>query len=329
MIELKFEVETWKYIKPFVISREVLEEDRLIVVSVTENGLTGRGEGVPVGYAGESIDSVLAQLNAIKHKVREGMVAKDIQVMLPHGAARNALDCALWDLQSKRKKQSIWQLVGLTEFNSLNVTLTLGIDTPEVMANDAKEANLPLYKVKLKGDGLDMQRLQAINAACPKARLIIDANEGWNFEQLQTYVAEMQQYGVELIEQPLMVGMDHVLEDYKSPIPLCADESCNDHASLEGLEKRYDFINIKLDKTGGLTEALVLAKAAQEKGLGLMVGCMAGTSLSMAAGAIIGQLCQFVDLDGPLLYLHDRNPAANYSNGVMTMPEKDLWGEGK
>lgn len=328
MFDISIEIETWKYRVPFEIARGIKTEDRLVVVTVREDSLMGRGEGVPVYYSGESVESVIAQLEAVKKKLRHGMHPDDVQVLLPRGAARNAIDCALWDLESRRRGEPVWKLAGLDSFGPLSVTMTLGINTPEEMARAAGEAALPLLKIKLKGDGLDIERVAAIRARVPDSRLIVDANEGWTAEQVSEYVPQLERYGVELIEQPMMSGSDQALAGYDSPIPLCADESSNDLASVKQNVGRYEFVNIKLDKSGGLTEALAVARAAKTAGLRLMVGCMAGTSLSMAAGAVVGQLCEFVDLDGPLLYAGDRTPAASYENGVMTLPKRGLWGEG-
>ena len=327
MIKMNLTVEQWAFDGTFTIARSSLAELDIIVCQLEENGMIGRGEAVPVDYAGETVESVLSQLNAINHKIRKNMKPQDIQILLPHGAARNALDCALWDLEAQRQGKPAWEIAGLSEFPALPVTYTLGINSPEVMQAAAeKVSHLPLLKVKLKGDGLDMDRMRAVRAGSPKARLIVDANEGWNKLHLEEYVPILAELGVELIEQPVMAGSDHILDGFNSLVPLCADESCNDVAALDYIADRYQFINIKLDKTGGLTEALTLAKVAQNKGLRLMVGCMCGTSLGMAPAAIIGQMCEYVDLDGPLLMADDRSPAINYNMGIMTLPNQGLWG---
>ena len=325
-MRLELEVETWPVAGVFRISRGAVTTSTVLKVEVVDGDTVGRGEACPESHFGESMDRSLAQLDEIRADVEAGLGRDELQSRLPACAARNALDCALWDLQAKREDVPAWRLAGLDGMREITTAFTISLDAPEAMAEQAAGvADRPLLKVKL-GTPDDEARIRAVRAAAPTSRLIVDGNEGWSLDELRALAPVLADAGVELIEQPLPAAADEVLAGWESPVPLAADESCLHRGSLDGVTDRYDFINIKLDKTGGLTEALALAAAAQERGLGLMVGCMLGTSLAMAPAAIIAQSCSFVDLDGPLLLAEDRVPCIRYDRGTMLPPPRELWG---
>jgi L-alanine-DL-glutamate epimerase-like enolase superfamily enzyme len=267
-----------------------------------------------------------AQIESVADRLAVGIDRAALATLLPPGGARNAIDCALWDLEAKASGRRIWELTGVAP-KTLTTVFTIGIEaTPEIMAAHAAAATAyPLLKVKL--DGFQpLERVQAIRRARPDARLVVDANQGWNLVQLQALAPAFAELGVEMIEQPLPRGADAALEGYRSPVPLGADESCLHLGELDSAAKRYQMINIKLDKTGGLTHALELARAARARGLGLMVGCMAGSSLAIAPAFVVGCLVDLVDIDGPLLLKRDRLPGLVYSRGRVQPPEKEVWG---
>ncbi|MFC3052327.1 dipeptide epimerase [Kordiimonas pumila] len=295
-------------------------------VTLCDGVFQGRGEGVGVYYTDDMPDGMTAQLANIADKIGPKTTRADIQDFLPAGGARNALDCAMWDLEAKRAGKSIWGLLGVTP-HILTSVATLGIDGPKEMAAAAVGlAKYPNLKVKLSGDD-PVTRLAAVRAARPEAKLIIDVNQGWSFDELKEYAPVMKKLGVAMIEQPLPRGADEDLEDYISDVPLGADESCLSLAEYETAARRYDVINIKLDKCGGLTEGLELVKLAKRDGKGLMVGNMSGSSLSMAPAYVLGQYCQFVDIDGPVFLTKDIDNALEYGDGgVVGLPTKDLWG---
>ena len=258
--------------------------------------------------------------------IAAGLDRLDLQNKLTSGAARNALDCAFWDLEAKRTGTSVRQLLGLPPLQPLTTAYTLSLDTPEKMGQAAaQQANRPLLKIKLAGSG-DLERITAIRQNAPNARLIVDANEGWQATMVEPFSAELAALGVTLIEQPLPAGADAVLADLDHPVPLCADESCHTAADIAALVGRYDLVNIKLDKTGGLTQALALIQAARTAGLGIMVGCMVGTSLGMAPAVLLAQEADYVDLDGPLLLAQDRDHGLRYTGSVVHPPSPALWG---
>ena len=324
MRKVTFAIEQWPTKSPFSITGYTFTEARVLYVTLTENNCTGQGEATGVYYLNESADSMLVQANSIKKELEQGVDREALQTLLPAGGARNAIDCALWDLEAKLSGQSIWELTDI-EPHDITTVNTVGIDTPEKMAAIAAAFDTPVIKVKLD-NRLCLERIQAIRAARPDAEIVVDANQGWTLEQLVDLAPKLKKSGVAMIEQPLPRGGDQPLENYRSPLPLCADESCLDSSELEQAAQRYQMINIKLDKTGGLTEALALARQAQSKGLQLMVGNMIGTSLAMAPGLVIAQLCRFVDLDGALLLQDDRHPAMNYTDGRVSTPSPELWG---
>lgn len=319
-------IEKWRPHRPFRITGKVWNSFDSVVVELGRDGAVGRGEGMGVYYLDENADGILAQVESVADELRAGLAREALQSLLPAGGARNAIDCALWDLEAKSSGRSIWELTGVAP-KVLETVFTIGIEPePEEMARKAAEAaNHSLLKVKLDGDR-PAERMEAIRAARPDARLVVDANQGWNFRQLQAVAPVMARLGVEMIEQPLPRGGDAELEGYRSPLPLCADESCLTLAELPPAVRRYQMINIKLDKTGGLTHALALAKAAREHGLGLMVGSMCGSSLAMAPTFLIGCLCDLVDVDGPLLQKYDRIPGIRYEGTNVHPFGTEVWG---
>ena len=324
MRKVSFAIESWPTKAPFSITGYTFIEAKILYVRITENKASGQGEATGVYYLDETADSMLAQVQSIKAALEQGAGRDELQTLLPAGGARNAIDCALWDLEAKLSGQSIWDLTGITPKATITVN-TLGIDTPQTMAEIAKSLDTPHIKVKLDAEQV-LERLQAIRAARPDAEIVVDVNQGWTFEQLKQFTPPCQALGIAMIEQPLPRGGDQILEGYQSPIPLCADESCLESSELAQAAQRYQMINIKLDKTGGLTEALKLANQAKAQGLALMVGNMLGTSLAMAPGFVIAQLCKFVDLDGAVLLKDDREAAMDYQGGRVSRPKPALWG---
>lgn len=311
----------------FRIARGARSSAEVVVAEVREGGVTGRGECVPYARYGETVAGVAAALEALAGAVADGLDRTALQERLPPGAARNALDCALWDLEAKRRGIPAWRLAGLAGPPQPVVTaFTLSVDTPEAMAAAARAAaDRPLLKLKLTGDG-DLERMRAVRAAAPAARLIVDANEAWSLEHLRAFAPACAELGVELIEQPLPAGADEALRGLGCPVPLGADESCHDTASLARLQGLYQVVNIKLDKAGGLTEALRLKAAARAAGFRVMVGCMLASSLAMAPALLIAQDADWVDLDGPLLLAEDRVPGLRYDGATVHPPAPALWG---
>jgi L-alanine-DL-glutamate epimerase-like enolase superfamily enzyme len=321
---LRVTAEPWELKQPFKITGHVFIAPELIQVEITQDGSTGRGEGAGVYYLAESGASMLHQVESVRAAIERGANREELRQLLPHGGARNALDCALWDLEAKLTGKTIWELTGIKPGKTSTV-YTVGIDTPEKMAEQARQLTTGQIKVKLDGEQV-LERMSAVCAARPDAEIIVDINQGWNFAQLVEFAPKFRELGVAMIEQPLPRGGDAELEGYPSPIMLCADESCLDTSEFEQAARRYQMINIKLDKTGGLTEALDLARLARERGIELMVGNMVGTSLAMAAGFVIAQLCRFVDLDGALFLKRDCEHPMSYTNGTVSPPSPELWG---
>ncbi len=327
MALLTVSTETWPIAGAFTISRGRKTEARVVVATLTEGAARGRGECVPYARYGESVDGVRDALLACREAVANGLDRAALHTLLPAGAARNALDCALWDLEARRSGVPVWRRAGLPAPRPLNTAFTLSLAPPEAMSRAARKArNMPLLKLKLGGDHADLDRVAAVAEAAPKARLILDANEAWSPETLVALAPRLAALRVVLIEQPLPAGADQALEGLSSPIPLCADESLHTCEDLDTVARRYGAVNIKLDKTGGLSEALRLAAGARELGLKIMVGCMVGTSLSMAPACLLGGLADFIDLDGPLLLARDRRPGLRYESGTVHPPPPDLWG---
>ncbi|MFT3972401.1 MAG: L-Ala-D/L-Glu epimerase [Amaricoccus sp.] len=314
--------EVFPLAKTFTISRGSKTEARVLVVTVEADGVQGRGECVPYARYGETPESVRAQVERLPAAFDRGA----LQRLLPAGAARNAVDCALWDWEAKRAGRRVWQLAGLAAPGPQVTAYTLSLDTPAAMrAEAAAQAARPVLKVKLGGEG-DLARIEAVRAGAPAARIIVDANEGWTPESYAALAPALLRLGVALVEQPLPAGADAALADMARPLPVCADESCHDRASLAALAGRYDMVNIKLDKTGGLTEALALRAEAERMGFGIMVGCMVGSSLAMAPAVLLAQGAAVVDLDGPLLLAADRPYGLVYDAGGVHPPEPQLWG---
>lgn len=326
MREVTIRDEVWPIRGVFAISRGSRTETKVIVVEIREGDCVGRGEGQPYSRYKETVDGVVAEIEGLRDRLQKGMERDELQEALSPGAARNAIDCALWDLEAKKSGRRMWQVAGLSEPSSCLTAFTLSVDTPEKMGESAKaNAGRPLLKLKLTGDG-DMERVKAVRANAPRSRLIVDANEAWTPDMFRAFVPEMAHIGVELIEQPFPAGDDEILRELYRPTPVCADESCHTRADIPRLTGLYDYLNIKLDKTGGMTEALKLAHEGREAGFRLMVGCMLGTSLAMAPGVIIGQSAEFVDLDGPLLLEQDREGGLEYRDGQVLPPVAALWG---
>jgi L-Ala-D/L-Glu epimerase len=323
---LTISIETWPIAGHFTISRGAKTEAKVVVAELSQNGLLGRGECVPYARYRESPESVAATLEQVVHTVADGLTRDDLQRTMPAGAARNALDCAFWDLAAKRAGQPAYALAGLPAPRPLTTAFTISLGTPEAMAHAARDAGArPLLKIKLGADG-DCERIAAIRDAVPRMELIVDANEGWRPDNLNANLAACAQAGVTLVEQPLPADDDEPLRSTARPVPVCADESAHDRASLAALVGKYDAVNIKLDKTGGLTEALVMAAEARRLGLDIMAGCMVATSLSMAPAMLIAQTARVVDLDGPLLLAHDRPDGLVYQGSVVYPPTSALWG---
>lgn len=314
--------DTFRLAEAFTISRGSRTEARVLTVTVTRDGVTGRGECVPYARYDETLESVTAEIEGLA----QGITRQALHDALPPGAARNAVDCALWDWEAKRSGSPVWVLAGLPVPAPVVTAYTLSLDTPERMqAAAARHAHRPLLKIKL-GTPDDMPRLEAVRAGAPEARIIVDANEGWTAEDYSDLAPHLLRLGVEMVEQPLPAGQDDLLAEIARPLPVCADESCHDRASLPGLKGKYDMVNIKLDKTGGLTEALGLKAAAEAEGYGVMVGCMVGSSLAMAPAVLLAQGAAIVDLDGPLLLAEDRATPLVFEGSVLHPPPSTLWG---
>jgi L-alanine-DL-glutamate epimerase-like enolase superfamily enzyme len=342
--------EIWPLKAPFRISRGSRTEAQVVVVTVGNEEHTGRGECVPIKRYRQTTPSVLAQVESIKdvsHLDRD-----KLQGLLPPGAARNALDCALWDLESKISDKRVWELANIPlahcsrrpvghahasrseaattnagDADQVETSFTISLDAPDKMATAAKAAaNSPLLKLKLGGDDLDFPRVKAVREAAPAARLLIDANESWSVKHYEEIVPALKKLSIELIEQPFPADADEVLESLDHPIPVCADESCHTSADLPRLMNRYEAVNVKLDKTGGLTEALRLYERARESGFKLLIGCMVCTSLGIAPARVLASFAEWIDLDGPLLLARDREHEIPYNKGRIGMPSRELWG---
>lgn len=310
--------DTFRLAEVFTISRGSRTEAKVLTVRAGE----GWGECVPYARYGETLDSVTAQVEALQ----QGITRNALQDALPPGAARNAVDCALWDSEAKAAGKRVWELAGLSAPGPEVTTFTLSLGEPDAMETAArKHAHRPLLKIKL-GTPDDMPRLEAVRRGAPKSRIIVDANEGWSAEVYSDLAPHLLRLGVALVEQPLPAGADDALLGLDRPVPLCADESCHDRASLAALKGKYDVVNIKLDKTGGLTEALALKDAALAEGFGIMVGCMVGSSLAMAPAVLVAQGAQIVDLDGPLLLAEDRTEPLLFDEKGVYPPSATLWG---
>lgn len=311
----------------FRISRGARTEARILVCEIADGDVVGRGECTPYARYGETVDEVARAIAAIGPAIAGGLEREGLQRAMRPGAARNAVDCALWDLEAKQAGRRVWELAGLPEPEPVTTAFTLSVDTPEAMGRAAAEAaDRPLLKLKLTGDEEDADRVAAVRANAPKARIIVDANEALTLEAAVALAPALAEAGVELLEQPLHAEADEALRGVPFPLPLGADESCHDTATLPRLVGLYQVINIKLDKTGGLTEALRLRAAAEAAGFRVMVGCMLASSLAMAPAHLVAQGAAFVDIDGPLLLARDRSPGLRYERSLVHPPEPGLWG---
>jgi L-alanine-DL-glutamate epimerase-like enolase superfamily enzyme len=324
-MQIEVREEVWPLKEVFRISRGSRSEARVVVVTVTDGQRTGRGEAVPIKRYAQTTDSVFAQIKSIKNE--SNLDRSCLQTLLPPGVARNALDCALWDLEAKISGKRVWELANAPMVSEVETSFTISLDTPEKMRAAAKSnSKAPILKLKLGGDDVDVARVEAVREAAPTARLLIDANESWSPSHYRKIVPALKESRVELIEQPFSADADEMLETLDHPIPVCADESCHTTADLPRLTNRYEMINLKLDKTGGLTEALRLAERARESGFKLLIGCMVGTSLSMAPARLLASVSEYVDLDGPLLLARDRDHGLTYENNRIGLPSPELWG---
>ena len=326
MVTLETRIETFPLRQRFTISRGSKTETVVVAVELRDGKYKGRGECGPNIRYDETPDSVAAAITAMAADIAGGLDRESLQAAMPPGAARNAIDCAFWDLEAKRSGRPVWSLAGLAAPGPVETAYTLSVDTPAAMAAAARaNASRPLLKLKLTGAG-DLDRVRAVRAGALGARLIVDANEAWTPEDFDALAAQLAGLGVEMIEQPFPAGDDAALAELDHPVPICADESCRDRAGVAALADRYDMIKIKLDKTGGLTEALATAAAARAVGLDLMVGCMVGTSLALAPAHLVAQGAKIVDLDGPLLLAEDREPPLEVRGSRIFPPTAALWG---
>jgi L-alanine-DL-glutamate epimerase-like enolase superfamily enzyme len=348
--------EVWPLKEVFRISRGSRTEAQVVVVTVNDGEYSGRGEGVPIKRYAQSAESVLAQIDSIRNE--KNLDRRRLQELLPAGAARNALDCALWDLEAKRCRKRAWELpdfrtthcssrpVGDEDaiparsashseaatshtgaFDQVETSFTISLDSPEKMSAAAKQnSSAPILKLKLGGDDRDLARVESVRAAAPNARLMIDANESWSVEHYRRIVQALKELSVELIEQPFPADADELLETVDHPLPVCADESCHTTIDLPRLRNRYDAVNVKLDKTGGLTEALCLCERARDSGFKLLIGCMVCTSLGIAPARLFATAADWIDLDGPLLLARDRDYPVPYEHGRIGIPPRELWG---
>jgi L-alanine-DL-glutamate epimerase-like enolase superfamily enzyme len=328
-MKMQVEVERLKMKRPFSITGYVFDAMPAIIVTLTDGVHVGRGEAQGVYYLLDDTDNMVRLVESVRHDIEAGLSRAALQMRLPPGGARNALDCALWELEASRARQPVWRLAGLESVRPLLTTMTAGADTPAVMAETARAfVGARAIKLKLTGEpALDTARVAAVRSACPDVWLGVDANQGYSLPGLRAVLPDFVGYGVQLVEQPLPRGQDHALQGFHSPIPLAADESLQSIDDLAGLAGRYQVANLKLDKCGGLTEALAMARRARRMGLGVMVGNMAGSSWAMAPAYIVGQLCDIVDLDGPIALARDRAPAVEYRHGEIVCDDA-VWGCG-
>jgi len=324
-LRLELTVSRWPLAARFAISRGAKTEAEVIVVEIRDGPLRGRGECVPYARYGETVAGVRAAIESVAAEVARGADRAALQALLPAGAARNAVDCALWDFAAKRAGKRAWDIADLPAPRPVTTAYTISLDAAAAMAAVASSLDFPLLKLKLGAPG-DAERLAAVRAAKPGARLIVDANEGWRADDLAANFSACAEMGVEMIEQPLPAEADEALRDIARPVPVCADESLHDRASLPGLRGKYDLVNVKLDKAGGLTEALFLAEAAERAGYGIMVGSMVGTSLGVAPALLLAARARYVDLDGPLLLARDRPEGLRYNGAEISPPMPPLWG---
>ena len=323
--EITAKEEIWPLKETFRISRGSRTEAHVIMVTISDGEHVGRGEGVPVRRYNQTSESVLAQIESIRGD--KNLDRERLQKLLPPGAARNAMDCALWDLEAKQTGKRVWELANISIGSQVETSFTISLDTPDKMGQAAKAHSVaPILKLKLGGDDADFARVEAVRTSAPNSRLLIDANESWTANHFRSVAPRLKLLGVELIEQPFPAAADEVLEELDHPVPVCADESCHTSTDVPQLKNRYEMINVKLDKTGGLTEALLLCQAARENGFKLLIGCMVGTSLGMAPARLLAGNADYTDLDGPLLLARDREHGLHYANGKIGLPARELGG---
>jgi L-alanine-DL-glutamate epimerase-like enolase superfamily enzyme len=324
--QLSIQTRVWPLREPFVIARSSHTTCEVIVVQLAAGGHVGRGEAVGVDYHGETIDSMRAQIEGVRSAIERGIDRGELLEILPAGGARNALDAALWDLEAKRTGTSGWALAGIARPRAISTCLTIGIRS--IAEYEARARALARYEwIKIKvSDERPLEAVEAVRRGAPSARLVVDANQAWSVATLQRLAPALAQLRVDLLEQPVRANDDAPLANLQLPVPVCADEPANTLEDLPRLIDRYDFVNIKLDKSGGLTAALDFAHAARAAGMRLMVGCMVGGSLAMAPGMVLAQLCEIADLDGPLLQAEDWPDGIDYRDGVMSLPSRKLWG---
>ncbi len=324
--ELFVRRESWPLKRPFSISRGTKTAADVVYVEVREGKHVGRGECVPYARYGESLKGVVAIIESQREAIEQGMDRKTLQQRLPPGAARNALDCALWDLEAKQSGMPVWQRASLPRPESVVTAVTVSLAPPDVMSQEAADyGNSKVLKLKLGAENV-IDSVRAVRKSSQDSAIIIDANEAWTLEDLSAWQGELAQLGVSLIEQPLPAGQDDGLERIEHAVPICADESCHTAQDLLRLKRCYEYVNIKLDKTGGLTEALTLREEAKKHGVGIMVGCMVGTSLAMAPAILLASDADFVDLDGPVLLKQDREPSLICCKAYQCTPNRELWG---
>ena len=325
-LSLSVSAQSFKLAEAFAISRGARTEARVVTAHLTDGTHKGWGECVPYARYDETVESVMDEISALAQDIRNALDRQGLQTLMKAGAARNALDCAFWDYEAKRAGKPVWQLAGIAKPQRLTTAYTISLGEPEAMrAKAAQNAHRPLLKVKL-GTENDLARIRAVREGAPKSDIIVDANEGWSVANYEVLAPEFVALNVTMVEQPFPAGKDEALRTLKRTLPVCADESCHDRHSLSDMAGKYDLINIKLDKTGGLTEALELRKEAEALGLGIMVGCMVGSSLAMAPAMMVAQGAQYVDLDAPLLLAEDRNEPLVYLGSDVEPPSSSLWG---
>jgi L-Ala-D/L-Glu epimerase len=325
-LEMKIAPETWALRSVFRIARGARTHAQVVTLTLKADGAIGRGECVPYARYNETSDSVIAQLEAIRPEIEAGIDIATAQTLLPAGAARNALDCALWDLEAKKTGKRVWQLAGMAAPKPVLTAYTISLDEPDIMAKAALAAiGRPLLKVKIGGAG-DIDRVRAIVKVRPDARLIVDANEGLSEDSLPQLLAQARDLNIDVIEQPFASKQDYRLGQVAAPIAICADESFHTSADIEHLLQNYDAVNVKLDKAGGFTEGLKAVREARAAGLRVMVGCMVGTSLVTAPAVLLAQLADWTDLDGPLLLDKDRDPGLYYDGSILHPSTPEVWG---
>jgi L-alanine-DL-glutamate epimerase-like enolase superfamily enzyme len=325
-LTLRAEIEHWPLLNPFRITGYTWESIDVLLVTLEKDGKVGRGEAAGVYYKNDKPASMLQQIEAVRKSIEAGVTREAAQKLLPPGGARNALDCALWDLEAKLTGRPVWQIAGLEQPKPIITTFTCGAESPETMAATARGyKNARAIKLKLTGDPIDAERVRAVRASLPSVWLGVDANQGFTRESLEKLMPTLIDARVALIEQPFRVGEEALLDGFKSPIPVAADETVQSAKDIPSLIGRFNVMNIKLDKCGGLTEGLAMAREARSRGLDTMVGNMIGTSLGMAPGFLVGQLCSVVDLDGPIFLKTDRPATIKYEDGRISVPDA-VWG---